>query len=169
MPISDELAAVYGSAPTYDHYIECLSLRHKGFSNRGVIHVTSHLQGWSAYLEDGTSFVNFRFLPFVAIPPKEEETAALTLQVGIDNVSRVIMDELESAAGYPDQPITCTYRVYLASDNTTVQNAPPLKLYISGVVATADNVSFSASIVNLRRQAFPRVLYTTEQFPGLKR
>ena len=168
MPISDELAAVYGSAPTYDHYIECLTLRHKGFSNNGAIQVTSHLQGWNAYIETG-AFVKFQFLPFVAIPPKDEETAALTLQVGIDNVSRAIMDELESAAGYPDQPITCIYRVYLASDNTTVQNNPPLKLYISGVVATADNVSFAANIVNLRRQAFPRVLYTTDEFPGLKR
>ena len=167
MPISDELAAVYGSAPTYDYYIECLSLRHKGFS-KGVIHVTNQVQGWSAYTENDF-FVNYQFLPFIAIPPKEEETAALTLQVAIDNVGRAIMDELESAAGYPDQPITCIYRVYLASDNTTVQNAPPLKLYISGVVATAETVSFAANIVNLRKQAFPRLLYTTDEFPGLKR
>ena len=127
MPISDDLAAVYGSAPTYKYYVECLSLQHEGFLG-GVRHITNQVQGWDGTLEDGLTQVRFEFVPFVVIPPKEAEETATQLQIGIDNVSRILMDELESVAGRPEKPIGCTYRVYLSDDPTTVQNAPPLKL-----------------------------------------
>ena len=168
MPISNELAAVYGSAQTYRHYVECLSLHHSGF-NFGVHHITNQVGGWTGDLETGETGVEFNFVPFVAIPPKEEEQAALNLQVAIDNVARVLMDELENVASRPDIPIVIYYRVYLSDDPTTVQNSPPLKLDVAAVTATQDAITFTASQANLRRLPFPKQLYTTELFPGLAR
>ncbi len=167
MPISDDLKAVYASAQTYRHYVECLSLQHPGFTG-GQRHITNQVGGWVGNVETG-ELTTFDFVPFAAIPPKEEEQAALTLQVSIDNVSRVFMDELENISSRPELPVVIIYRVYLSDDPTTVQNAPPLRLDIAAVVVTQETISFAASLANLRRLPFPKQLYTTELFPGLLR
>ena len=51
----------------------------------------------------------------------------------------------------------------------TLQNNPPLRLWVSSVLATQDAVSFSATTSNLRDLPFPRQLYTTGLYPGLER
>jgi hypothetical protein len=168
MPITPELAAVYGSAPTYKHYVETMSLHHNGFDG-GVRYITNQVGGWVGLLEDGTTQVTYQYVPFAAVPPKEEEQSALSLQVAIDNSSRELVDELERAAGRPELPIIVYYRVYLSDDANTVQNDPPLRLDVAAVRVTQDAVAFTASLANLRRKPFPKMLYTTDLYPGLAR
>ncbi len=168
MPISDELKAVYGSVQTYRYFVECLSLHHSGFDG-GVEHITNQVGGWVGDLETGETGVEFHYVPFFVIPPKEEEQSAINLQVAIDNVSRVLMDELENVATRPDIPIILRYRVYLSDDPNTVQNAPPLKLDVASVKATQQAITFVATMGNYRRLPFPKQLYDTELFPGLAR
>lgn len=167
MPISDELKRIYVTAPNDDYYIETLSLYHVNLSG-GVRYITNQAGGWSADLEDGER-VFYEFLPFVVVPPDMAEQAALSMKVAIDNTSRSLMDELESLAESPTDAIILKYRVYLASDDTIVQNDPPLILDIQSVTASADSVSFNAGMTNLRSRPFPGILYSTELFPGLKR
>lgn len=167
MPISPELQRVYASAPVNDHYIETLSLTHPAFTD-GVKYITNSKNGWNGNLEDDT-LVFYQYAPFVAIPPNGAEQAALTLQVGIDNSNREIMEELENISDTPSVPVEVVYRVYLESDPTTLQNNPPLKLDVSSVLATQDVVSFAASMTNLRNMPFPSQLYTTDLYPGLER
>ena len=167
MPISDELKRIYVTAPNDDYYIETLSLYHVNLSG-GVRYITNQEGGWSANLEDGTN-VFYEYLPFVVVPPDMAEQAALSMKVGIDNTSRNLMDELELLSESPTDPITLKYRVYLESDDTTVQNNPPLILDIQSVTASQDSVSFNAGMTNLRSRPFPSILYSTELFPGLKR
>lgn len=167
MPLSDELKAVYVTAPYDEYYIETLTLEHPLFPG-GVRYITNHLDGWSADLEDTTS-VFFQYLPFAAVPPSRAEQAAVELKVGIDNTTGDLMDELERLAEQPTDPIRITYRIYLESDSTTVQNDPPLVLEVLSVSATAQAITFTAGLVNLRNKPFPSVLYSTELFPGLVR
>lgn len=167
MPISDELKAVYATAPTEDYYVETLELRHPQFDN-GKIYITNQLQGWRGYLENA-QYVEFRFLPFAVLPPKSEEGGNYTLQVAIDNADRQLMEQLEKLAKAPTEPIVLLFRVYLASDPATVQNNPPLQLSILSVMATQSTIAFNAGLADLRQRPYPSMLYTVDRYPGLAR
>lgn len=167
MPISEDLKKVYSTAPVDDYYVETLSLDHPAFT-LGKRYLCNQIGGWTGFLETG-GFVGYEYLPFTAVPPSSADQAAINLQVGIDNASRVLMQELESVAEFPSEPIEVVYRVYLASDPNTLQNDPPLKLYVSSVLANTNIISFSASLTNIRNLPFPSELYTTDFFPGLAR
>jgi len=167
MPISDELKAVYATAPYDEYYIETLSLSHPQITG-GTKYITNQVDGLSGKLEDGTD-VYYSFTPFAVVPPDKAEQASLSLKVAIDNTSRTLMGDLERLATEPTEPIQVYYRVYLKSDPDTVQNDPPLNLEILSVTATESAVSFNAGITNLRGKPFPSVLYSTELFPGLIR
>jgi hypothetical protein len=168
MAISEALKAVYATAPVARHYIETLTLVHPIFiENNGSFYMTNQRDSFVGELETG-DFVTFAPVPFTAIPPNQEEQSDLQLQVGIDNASRELMDNLEKLGQTPNVPIQVVYRVFL-SDDLTVQNDPPLTLDILAVKATQKMVSFSAGLTNLRNKPFPAQLYTTELYPGLAR
>jgi hypothetical protein len=167
MPISEELKRVYASAPNDDYYIETLSLEHPTFEN-GVRYLTNQNGGWIGKLETGGRAA-YQYVPFVSLPPSAEDQAAITLNIVIDNASRELMYELENMAQTPSQPITVVYRVYLSSGQETLQNDPPIRLWVSNVVADQRSVSFAATTTNLRNTPFPSKLYNTDLFTGLKR
>jgi hypothetical protein len=167
MPISDDLKKIYVTAPVDDYYVECLTIHHQTMQFE-TAHITNQVGGFTGTLENG-DVVAFRYLPFVVIPPRSAEDAALSLQVAIDNSSRELMESLETISQTPTSPVEMSYRVYLASDPTTLQNNPPLDLDITAVTTTKSLVTFSAGMTNLRTRPFPSVLYTTTQFPGLLR
>jgi hypothetical protein len=170
MPISDELKAVYATAPVVRTYIETLTLEHPEFSG-GFRYLTNQRDGWQAYLSDliTNDLVDFEYVPFAVVPPQAEGDGAISLQVAIDNCDRVLMDELEILSVSPTIPIILTYRVYLSDDNTTVQNDPPMVLDITSVTATQFFITFNAGLTNLRNRPFPSKLYTVDKFRGLAR
>jgi len=169
MPISEELKKVYASAPVNNFYVEALSLEHPSFDN-GVAHITNQNGGWVGALGDGlVGLAAFNYMPFTIIPPSSGDEGIITLKVVLDNSSRTLMDSLELMAKTPSQSIKVLYRVYLNSDPYVLQNDPPLKLYVSSVLATQDSLSFAATTTNLRDLPFPRMLYTTDLYPGLER
>lgn len=172
MAIDPDLAAVYTSAPVARHYVETLHLAHPGFPDLGDganRYITSQRDGWTGTLEDGVTVVDFEYLPFSVVPPRQEGEGNVTLQVAIGNASRALMDELETLALTPTEPITIIYRVYLSDESTVVQNDPPITLSVPTVTATQTVINLNAGLTNLRTRPFPSVLYTTEQFPGLDR
>jgi len=166
MAISEALKEVYATAPIDRHYIETLELSHPIFGNG--FFMTNQRELLQGTLEDGR-VVNFRPVPFTAIPPNSEEQSDIQLQVGLDNTSRELMVYLERLGRKPNVPIVVTYRVYLSDDPTTVQNDPPLVLDVISVTATQQFVSFTAGNSNMRDKPFPSQLYTTELYPGLAR
>ena len=170
MAISEELKRIYASAPTDSYYVETLSLAHPVFEN-GISYFTNLNGGWVGNLEGGGQAA-YQYLPFVTLPPASADEAALTLQVALDNSSRALMETLENMSTTPQQPIEVVYRIYIGSSagaSPILQNDPPLKLWVSSVLATQDAVNFSATTANLRDLPFPRQLYTTALYPGLER
>ena len=172
MAISDELKAVYTSAPLDRYYVETLTLKHpifrEGDNHLGEFFMTNQRDGFTGTLED-SRVVEFMPVPFTAIPPNSEEQSDVQLQVGIDNASRTLMEYVEKLGRTPNVPILAVYRVYLSDDLTTVQNDPPLKLDIISVTATQQLISFTAGNSNKRNKPFPSQLYTTALYPGLAR
>ena len=174
MPISEELKQVYSSAPVDVWRIETLELQHPIFqSNNSIgktnsVYLVNQVGGLTAGTEDGAT-VEFEPAPFAVIPPNSQESNAIQLQVALDNTSRRISSSLNQLNRSPNIPIVCLYRVYLNNDLTEPQNSPPLKLYILSVTETDTAITFNAGLANIRKIPFPRVLYTTEQFAGLKR
>ena len=174
MAISDELRRIYASNPTDKFYVETISLAHPVFEN-GISYFTNQNGGWVGNLEAGGQAA-YQYLPFVTLPPASEDEAALTLQVTMDNSSRTLMETLEFMGTTPQQPIEVVYRIYIGTvtggtvqQSPILQNDPPLRLWVSSVLATQDAVSFSATTSNLRDLPFPRQLYTTGLYPGLER
>ena len=167
MAISDELKAIYVTAPNDDHYVETLTLAHPLFPG-GYRYLTNYRGGFQGQLETGDT-VQFLYVPFAAVPPENVEYAQVSLKVAIDNSSRELMDELEILGQQPTVPIAVIYRVYLESDFNTVQNDPPLLLTINSVTAEQHAVTFNAGTVNLYGKPFPSMLYSTDLFPALKR
>lgn len=171
MAISEELKAVYATAPIARYYIETLTLKHPifidGGNRSGEFFMTNQRDGFSGTLEDGR-VVEFEPVPFTAIPPNAEEQSDVQLQVGIDNASRTLMEYVEKLGKTPNVPIVVTYRVFL-NDDLTVQNDPPLVLDIITVKATQQLISFTAGNSNQRNKPFPAQLYTTNLYPGLAR
>lgn len=171
MAISNELKAIYATAPVDRHYIETLTLKHPIFVDggnvRGEFFMTNQREGFTGTLEDGR-VVAFEPVPFTAVPPNSEEQSDVQLQVGIDNTSKQLMEYVERLGETPNVSIAVTYRVFL-SDDYTVQNDPPLKLDIITVTATQQLISFTAANSSVRNKPFPAQLYTVELYPGLSR
>ena len=158
MPISDALKRIYATAPVGQYYIETLELRHPGFATNST-YITNEVGGLNA----GAGY--YQYVPFTIVPPKAGEDGSITMSVVIDNVSKVLMDELESVATAPTEPIILTYRIYLNTSDV-VQNDPPLVLDVISVTADQSSISFTAGMTNLRSRPFPSMLYTTQLFPG---
>jgi hypothetical protein len=171
MAISDELKAIYATAPVDRYYIETLTLTHPIFIGAqnllGELFMTNQRDAFLGTLEDDR-VVRFEPVPFTAIPPNAEEQSDVQLQVGIDNASRNLMEYVERLGSTPNVPIIVTYRVFL-NDDLTVQNDPPLVLDIISVKATQQLISFTAGNSNQRDKPFPAQLYTTTLYPGLAR
>lgn len=168
MAISPELARVYASAPDDDYYIETMQLTHPGFVNE-VRYLTNESGGFDGTLEDGETVVYYEPIPFAVIPPKSGDEGAIHMQVVIDNVGKALVDELEELSKQPTTEIEMIFRIYLKSDLTVVQNDPPLKMSVLGVVMNNAAVTFEAGLMNIRTLPFPSRVYDIDMFPGLYR
>ena len=78
------------------------------------------------------------------------------------------IDPIELAITRPQEPIKCTYRVYLDTPSTIPQNTP-LALSLTGIQITRDTVSATATRADVLNKAFPANFYTVTQYPGLRR
>ena len=167
MAISEELKKIYATAPNDDFYVETLSLEHPIFEH-GVTHITNQNGGWVGNLESGGQAA-YTYVPFTVIPPSSGDEGALVLKVVLDNSARPLIDSLEYMSQTPSQPIKLVFRIYINSDPETIQNSPPLVMYVSSVLATQESISFAATTTNLRDLPFPRQLYSIDLYPGLER
>ena len=166
MPISAELKRIYASAPTDVDYVETLEFSHPRFSK--TYYFTNDVHSWDFLDENGQS-VTFEVMPFEIQLPQSNNSGAQELQVAMCNVGLEMMDELESANQTPDKNITCVYRVYLNRPNSQPQNIPVLSLFISDISADELTVTATASRFDVLSKGFPTKVYTTDNFPGLKR
>lgn len=168
--LSAALAEAYASAPVDEVIYHTLELHHAAFAV--PIRVVRDRVGLEARLEasappDPGAVVSFSAYAFDIVPPEQTSTGVPQCTIEIDNVSREILVQIRAAAASADK-IEVIYRVYL--DHSVLdgpENDPPLTMQLKSVSATPLRIRAVAGFPDLLAEAFPRLVYDLDQFPGL--
>jgi len=111
------------------------------------------------------------YLPcyFQIVLPKIDGKGQQDLQLSIQNVDRMIVDELELAMNDTSERITVELRYFLEDAPDAGPQNVPMKLSISQV--NADNVTVTgvAGRPDTLNRVFPAEIYRTDLWPGLNR
>ena len=99
---------------------------------------------------------------FDARLPDDVEDRIPDVNIVIDNVDRVLMEDIRSATSAPD----ITLSVVLQSDPNTVE-VGPFSFKIRAVDYNALAISGTLKYEDILNEAFPKVSYTPLTFPGL--
>lgn len=115
---------------------------------------------------DGVVYKTFMAAPIAIALPKKSNQGAQTLNFAIDNVTgqaqRLIDTAIES-----EKRIRLTFRRYLNTDLTQPSENPFYATVLGGNVS-GTTVQIEAGFVDALNYAWPRKLYNTIDFPGLK-
>lgn len=175
--LSQAIKEAYASAPAGVIDIHTLEFRHPNFLDEfnvpAPIRVVLGHQILQAKLEDDApqnpgQYVTFIPMAFDLELPNVEHLAMPEIGISIDNVSRVIEDNLSIAAASP-YPIEVTYRPYLNTDLSQPQMNPPLTMTLTSAEADDFKVNARATYGNAANVLVPRQVYNTERFPGIQR
>lgn len=162
-------------APTDDKTISTLELRHPNFRGEDGLPdsawVTTDEADFEGTLEADAPMrpgqtVTFRSLAFRFILAPIEPTARTELQIEIDNVSGILMEQLERAKG-DTRKVQIAYRPYLASDPSEPQMDPPPTYDLSNVKLNPVTARATARVDIEFNGSFPRRAYTAQEFPWL--
>ncbi|CAB4122145.1 Domain of unknown function DUF1833 [uncultured Caudovirales phage] len=174
---SQALREAYASAPSNSIIIHTLEFRHPSFiDDSGANTALRVVRDWvdlTAYLEANAPLnagkqVTFTAYAFDFQLPEMSGGAAPEITITIDNVSRLIEQNLERAILSP-YPVEVTYRPYLSTDLSGPQMNPPLTMIIKSVETSDLSVMARAGFPDLANKRFPALDYTPTQFPGLIR
>lgn len=171
------LREAYASAPTDVVIIHTLEFKHPSFIDDSgqptALRVVRDYVELNAYLEatasvNGGELVTFTPYAFDFQLPEVSGSAAPEISITIDNVSRLIEENLERAVLSP-YPVEVTYRPYLSTDLSGPQMNPPLTMIIKSVETNDLSVTARAGFPDLANKKFPAYDYTPTVFPGLIR
>ena len=115
---------------------------------------------------DGVVFKTFIAAPIAIALPKKSNQGNQTLSFAIDNVTGQAQKLIDSALFF-SQRITLTFRRYLNVDLTSPSEKPFYATVLGGSV-TGTTVQIDAGFVDALNYAWPRDVYNTVEFPGLK-
>jgi len=164
--ISKELQEVYASAPHNVKFVETLEFSHSKFSK--TYYFTNDIESWDFTLENG-NHATFEAIPFELQLPTKDTSGNQDLSINICNVGEEMMSAIEAANVTPQETIRVVYRVYLDQPNSKPQNDPPMELFITDITANLQTVSAVGTRFDVLNRLFPNKIYTTDEFPALKR
>jgi hypothetical protein len=174
---SEAMKEAYASNPRGEIIVETLEFIHPSFvdddNSPTALRFVNDGQDIFAGLEASAPVqpgqtVQFTALPFEAVPPGFEEGQTPNLTITVDNVGRVMTEQLE-AATQSSEPIIVIYRPYLLSDLAGPQMDPPIQMGVLKATADLMKVTFTATLDDVTNVPFPRRQYTPDDFPGLVR
>lgn len=134
-------------------------------------------QAWSApilicngFKDQACVTEDARTLTFIAAAidvalPKKDSRGAQNITIAIDNVSGEAQAKIDEAM-IAEQRVSATLRTYLLSDLSTPAEAPYRMTVQNGSIEQLA-VQLSAGFFDLINVAWPRLLYTTKNAPGL--
>ena len=167
--LSEAIKEARASAPRGVVEYHTLEIYHPTFTT--PIRIVQDRADLTAYLEadaprNGGEEVTFLAYAFDLVPPEVSATGIPTMQITIDNVSRLIAASIENALGSTDL-VTVIYRNYLSNDLTGPQNDPPVTLDITAITVDAFRITATCGFPDLMNKRFPTREYSAEDFPGL--
>lgn len=98
--------------------------------------------------------------------PKKNTQGAQTLTFAIDNITGEAQQKIDQALE-AEQRISLIFRTYLASDLSAPADNPLRMTVMTGEIR-GTSVQINCGFFNLIDTGWPRRLYTTLQFPGIK-
>ncbi|WP_020699227.1 DUF1833 family protein [Reyranella massiliensis] len=173
--LKEAMAEAYAMAPTDEVLISTLELRHPAFLGEDGLPdsawVTTDEADFEGTLEIDAPVrpgqtVTFRSLAFRFLLAPIEPTARTELQIEIDNVSGLLMEQLDRAQG-DARKVQIAYRPYLASDPSEPQMIPPPTYDLSNVKMNPVTSRATARVDIEFDRAFPSRVYTAREFPWL--
>ncbi len=167
--LSEAIKEAYASAPSGVVILHTLEFRHAEFSAplrvvRNTVNITATLEDDAP--EDGGDAVEFQYYAFEFTLPEVSDGATSELIITIDNVNRVIVENLELAVQSAD-PLYVTYRPYLSTDLSAPQMDPPLTMLVQHIEVDIFRVTARCGFGDIVNRAFPSEDYTASRFPGL--
>lgn len=173
--LSAAIAEAYACAPSDRVILHTLEIRHPAFidesGNADAIRVVRDHADLVATLEADAPLHPGLAVTFLAYAwemdlPEVAQAATPSLTIKIDNVSRLIVENIQRAVASPS-PIYVTYRPYLSTDLSGPQISPVLTLEVTEIFATSYVVTATARFADLSNKLFPGETYTPLRFPGL--
>jgi hypothetical protein len=174
---SDDLREYFYSAPSDKVAVDTLEFRHPAFvdgdGNPVAVRVVNDSGAdFVGTLEDGAPMNGGQPVTFVAAPfditlPESNGPGLPSCQIAVDNVGRVLMDQIEAAVQLP-HAVEVTYRQFLVDapeepgvviDGMTLKNINVAALRITGTAGFEDDLNVP----------FGRKRYTPGEYPGLVR
>ena len=177
MSYEEALAEAYASAPVDEVALHTLEIYHPTFKddsgNPTAIRIVNGYDSYTLRLEADAllnpgEYVEWTGMAFELELSGFDEGKVPYIKVAIQNVTREITRYLETAIETLD-PISITYRPYLASDPSGPQMNPPLHMTLSKVKVDVFQATGQATLEDVHNWPFPNRKYTPNDFPGLAR
>jgi hypothetical protein len=171
---TDPAARVFASAPDGQSPLWGVTLIHSLFTQgNGDGDPTKHFlvnrpSEMDLTLEDDT-VQTYAPAFFTLVLPNMDGSGQQDVQLALQNIDRVIVDELELAAGDPSERIQVELRLFLDDDLEAGPQNVPLKLSLSSVQATSAAVTGIAGRPDTLNRPFPLHVYRIDEWPGLDR
>ena len=168
MAISAALAKVYSTAPSRRYYIEALSIYHSALPK--TLHITNQTASFQGRI--GTGDETFESIPFEIQQPTKDTSGSQAMNIIISNVEQGIIEDFSHMASQPYEAAVVRYRVFIsdilnASGALEQQLKPAWRYDISEFIVNESAIVFVASKTNLHNRSWPKLNYTTTEFPGL--
>jgi hypothetical protein len=168
--LSAAIAEAYASASVQDVILHTVELHHPVFLTPIRVvrdHATLEAMLEASAPRNAGQVVTFVPYAFDIVPPDQTTAGAPQCVLEIDNVSREILAQIRQAIR-ETEPVEVIYRAYLDSAPLDgPENDPPLRMELKRIAATPGRIRATAGFPDLLNQAFPRLVYDLDQFPGL--
>lgn len=170
-PWSAAIKEAYSTAPQGVVILATLELRHSSWT--APVRVVRDTLDLDALIEAGApanagEVVTFSKCAFEVVPP-ESSAQMPEITIKIDNVAKVLSDQLEAAMAVR-APIDITYREYLSTDAETAGPHYVLNgLTLRRTTCTPTSVSGTATFGDYINRAYPNKLFKASEFKGLVR
>jgi hypothetical protein len=157
---------VLASAPDAQMPLWGLTISHSAFSQTHWI--INRPAAMTLTLETAAAQV-YQPAYFEMVLPRMDGKGQQDIQLTLQNVDRVIVDELELANTLPSERIQVTVRLFLESEPTAGPQNEPLILSLSNVQASSQSVTGTAGRSDILNRLFPAEVYRIARWPGLDR
>lgn len=165
--LKEAMREAYASVPSNVVILHTLELYHPSFGYIRVVTGDEGLEGGETVnltLENGQT-VAFTAMAFDAVPPGYDDDGPTPGRIRVDGVSNLLVPYLETASMNAGS-IAVTYRGYRSDvrfEPGDVISGLRLKRMDVSATAAEGEVGFT----EVGEQAFPRAVYTIDQYPGL--
>lgn len=168
MTISADMRARYTSEVDVD-WRHAFALYHPSAGWRYLIDHTEHFVGIIGDPNEANpQTATFQPVPAQITFPGRDQSGRADMGITWCGIGEEALEYLNAAIVDGTKPIQCFYTIYLLGSQIP-QIFPYVEFRLTGISATEEMVTASASQNDVINSKFPRLIYRIDKFPGLRR